>query len=95
VQCSECGHSVPDGKTKCLYCGAAVEGKEPSSVEPGNPEAGAPDWMVKLRDLSDQDAVLTFGLRKTEKRKPMSKVTLMIIFMSSFVFGGLLVWLLA
>ena len=94
VQCPECGHRVPDGKTQCLYCGVAVKDVSPSPLGPERPEIGAPDWMLKLKGLYGQDVVVTFGLRKTKKRKPMSKVTLMVIFMSSFVLGGLLVWLL-
>jgi hypothetical protein len=94
VQCPECGHSVPEGKTRCLYCGSALKGARPSSPGAERPEIGAPDWMLKLKGLSGQDVVLTFGLRRTKKRKPMSKLTLMIIFISSFVLGGLVVWLL-
>ena len=33
MQCSECGHEVPAGKDRCMYCGAVLEGmanvKEP------------------------------------------------------------------
>ena len=94
VQCPECGHRVPEGKTKCLYCGSVVENGGASSLGAEKSEIGVPDWMLKLKGLSGEDVLLTFGLRKTKKRNPMSKVALMIIFMSSFVLGGLLVWLL-
>ena len=94
VQCPQCGHRVPEEKTKCLYCGCVVENENPSSFGAEKPEIGVPDWMLKLKGLSGEEAVLTFGLRKSKRRKPLSKVALMIIFISSFVFGGFLVWLL-
>jgi hypothetical protein len=71
-----------------------VENGGPSSLGAENAEITVPDWMLKLKELSGEDVVLTFGLRKSKRRKPLSKVALMIIFMSSFVLGGLLVWLL-
>jgi hypothetical protein len=92
VKCPECGHYVPEGKTRCLYCGRVVTEGTPSSAGAEKPEIGVPEWMLKLKGVSGEDVVLTFGLKKSKRRKPLSKVALMIIFMSSFVLGGLLVW---
>jgi hypothetical protein len=93
VKCPECGHDVPERKTRCLYCGRAVEDGVPSSTEAEKPQIGVPDWMLKVKGVSGEDVVLTFGLKKSKRRKPLSKVALMIIFMSSFVLGGWLVWI--
>jgi len=94
VQCPKCDHSVPEGKNKCLYCGTVVDDVGSFAQGATWVDSGSQDWRLKVKGLSDEDVLLTFGLKKTKKKLPMSKAVLMLIFMSSFVLGGLVVWLL-
>ena len=90
VQCSECGHEVPAGKDRCLYCGAqqegiikAVEGSD-SDVKP----KGAPS--PRMDDIPWQ-----FALEKTKRRKPLGIAAQIIIFFAAFALVGFIVLLLS
>lgn len=94
MQCPKCDRRVPEGKNNCLYCGSVVNDAGSFPQEGTLVDNGSQDWRLDLKGLSNEDVLLTFGLKKTKKKVPMSKAVLMLIFMSSFVLGGLVVWLL-
>lgn len=90
VQCSECGHEVPAGKDRCLYCGAQQAGvveAEEGLVSNAKPEdAGG---------ASTDDVPWQFALEKTKRRKPLGIVAQIIIFFAAFALVGFIVLLLS
>ena len=90
MQCSECGHEVPAGKDRCLYCGAQQEGvvkaEEGSDAVMEPQDAGSP---------SPNDVPWQFALEKTKRRKPLGIAAQIIIFFAAFALVGLIVLLLS
>ncbi len=90
MQCSECGHELPAGRDRCLYCGAHQEGVV-------KPDEGA-EANVKPRDatsISTEDVPWQFALKKTKRRRPLGITTKIIIFFAAFAFMGVIVLLLS
>jgi uncharacterized OB-fold protein len=90
VQCSECGHEVPAGKNRCLYCGARQE----RVVR----DEGGLDADVKSEDAgsaSTDDVPWQFALEKTKRRKPLGIAAQIGIFFAAFALMGFIVLLLS
>jgi hypothetical protein len=90
TQCSECGHDVPAGKDRCLYCGAHQEGvvKSDEGAEADvNPE--------ESMNASVGDVPWQFALEKGKRRKPLSLPTQIIIFFAGFALVGIIILLLS
>lgn len=90
MQCSECGHEVPAGKDRCLYCGAQQEGVV--KAEEGS------DAVMKPEDAgstSPNDVPWQFALEKTKRRKPLGIAAQIIIFFAAFALVGFIVLLLS
>ena len=90
IQCSECGHEVPAGKDRCLYCGTHQEGIVKA-------EAGA-EADLNTEDATSasiEDVPWQFALAKTKRRRPMGIITQIIIFFAAFALVGFVVLLLS
>lgn len=90
MQCSGCGHEVPPGKDRCLYCGAQQEGvvkAEEGSEADARPEDAA--------NASMDDVPWQLALEKTKRRKPLGIAAQIIIFFAAFALMGLIVLLLS
>lgn len=89
MQCSACKHEVPAGKAKCIYCGAALH--EAVEVDgAANKEMNGDSSMgTPLEGLP-----WAFVLERSKRRAPWRRVTLVIIFFSSAVLVGAIVFLL-
>jgi hypothetical protein len=90
VQCSECGHQVPAGRDRCLYCGAQQEGvvrdEEDLDAEVKPEDAGS---------ASADDVPWQFALEKTKRRKPLGIAAQIGIFFAAFALMGFIVLLLS
>lgn len=89
IQCSECGHDVPAGKDRCMYCGAR-RGGVVKSDEGAEAEVNSEDSM----NASVDDVPWQFALEKTKRRKPLGLPTQIIIFFAGFVLVGFIILLL-
>jgi len=90
VQCSECGHEVPAGKDRCLYCGAQQEGVVKAD--------GGADADVKREDAgsaSVDDVPWQFALERAKRRKPLGIAAQIGIFFAAFALMGFIVLLLS
>jgi hypothetical protein len=100
VRCPKCPHDIPEGNMRCIYCGAALPDavsvprivREPD--EDNALERGDNKNLIHIPETPEQDLLLKFSMKRAKRREPMSKVALLILFLVSFAFGGLLVWLL-
>lgn len=90
MQCSECGHEVPPGKDRCLYCGAHQEGV--IKVDEGAEADVKPGDATRT---SIEDVPWQFALEKTKRRKPLGMATQIIIFFAAFALMGVIVLLLS
>lgn len=90
IQCSECGHDVPAGKDRCMYCGAQPE-EVVKADEGAEPEVKPEDGASAIMD----DVPWQFALEKTKRRKPLGLVAQIIIFFAGFVLMGLIILLLS
>ncbi|MGD8982525.1 MAG: hypothetical protein PVI53_00780 [Desulfobacteraceae bacterium] len=90
MQCSECGHEVPAGKDRCLYCGAQQEG-----VVKADEGAEADVKPEDAASASMDDVPWQFALEKTKRRKPLGIATQIIIFFAAFALMGVIVLLLS
>jgi hypothetical protein len=90
IQCSECGHGVPAGKDRCMYCGAPQEGivKVDGDTEADVNREDSPG-------ASMADVPWQFTLEKTKRRKPLGLVAQIIIFFAGFALMGFIVLLLS
>jgi hypothetical protein len=90
VQCSECGHEVPTGKDRCLYCGAQQEGVVRTDW--------GSDADLKPEDASNasaDDVPWQFALEKTRRRKPLGIAAQIGIFFAAFALVGFIILLLS
>ena len=90
IQCSACGHEVPAGKDRCLYCGAQQEGVVKAEEGPAS--------HVKLESAASasmDDVPWQLALDKTRRRKPLGIFAQIIIFFAAFAFMGFIVLLLS
>ena len=90
VQCSECGHEVPAGKDRCLYCGAQQEGvvkAKGSGVSDVKPEDAS--------SASADDIPWQFALEKIKRRRPLGIAAQIGIFFAAFALMGFIVLLLS
>ena len=90
TQCSECGHGVPAGKDRCIYCGARQEGV----VKADRGEEAEVNREDSAR-ASIEDVPWQFALEKTKRRKPLGLVAQIIIFFVGFALMGVIVLLLS
>jgi hypothetical protein len=80
VTCPHCGHSIPNGKEICLYCGAA-QGEEVVNAE-------------SEMDMIEEDVRWSFSLDKSRRPIYLSPVIQALIFIVSAAIGGFLVFLM-
>ncbi|MGD8229337.1 MAG: hypothetical protein PVI20_16290 [Desulfobacteraceae bacterium] len=90
IQCPECGHAVPAGKDKCLYCGAHQEG-----VVKADEGAEADEKSEDAASAFMDHVPWQFALEKTKRRKPLGIATQIIIFFAAFALMGFVVLLLS
>ena len=80
VMCTDCGHTVPDGKEICLYCGAA-QGEEDVNAE-------------SKMGMTGGDISWSFSMDKSRRPIHLSPVIQALIFIVSAAVGGFLVFLM-
>lgn len=90
IKCSACGHDVPAGKDRCVYCGAQQEG-----VVKADEGAEADVHTEDSAKASIEDVPWQFALEKTKRRKPLGLVAQIIIFFAGFALMGIIVLLLS
>ena len=90
IQCSECGHDVPAGKDRCMYCGAHQEGVV-NSDEGAEGDVNPEDSM----NASVDDVPWQFMLEEAKRRKPLSLPAQIIIFFAGFALVGFIILLLS
>ncbi|MGD9038927.1 MAG: hypothetical protein PVH82_04770 [Desulfobacteraceae bacterium] len=81
---------MPNGRDRCLYCGAQQEGVAKAE--------GGPAAKAKPEDAgsaSMDDVPWQFALEKSKRRKPLGRVAQIIIFFAAFALMGFLVLLLS
>ena len=92
MKCSHCGHDIPTGVGRCIYCGAVFRGAEQAKH---TRDDLSDHEAERTADFKDAEEYLTQELMrmKEKRRNPVSKVVLLCIFFFSMIAGGLLVWL--
>jgi hypothetical protein len=95
VQCSKCPHIIVEGKTRCIYCGAVLEGHgNDAASSPTNRAESLQELDIGALLLAGAEASLRLYSRPSRRRTPMRRPILFLAFLAAFAFGGLFVWLL-
>lgn len=91
MECKQCGHKIPQGKDKCIYCGRPVDGAQ---GDPGRDPSEGADASIRETRLEEAEAYLSrqTDLMRSRRKSPVSKVLLAILFFLSMLVGGLIVW---
>jgi hypothetical protein len=95
IQCPKCPHIVAEGKTRCIYCGAVLEGHgNDAPFSPTNRAESPQELDIGTLLLAGVEASLTVASETGTRRIPMRGPILLLVFLSAIAIGGLFVWLL-
>jgi hypothetical protein len=95
VQCPKCPHIIAEGKTRCIYCGAVLEGHgNDAACSPTNGAESPQELDIGTLLLAGTEASLVLASGTGRRRIPMRGPILLLVFLSGIAIGGLFVWLL-
>lgn len=85
MRCPECGHELPVGKRKCIYCGTLLSEKGAKRDTQISQDPGVSEEYISLK----------FSMARTKRRTPMNRLTLILIFLASAALMGFILWLIS
>lgn len=106
MKCAVCHRPVPEGKKKCIYCGAVsapdqgiiggVSGKMEGEGEESWAHSQFGNGQGYPKDAKHAEEFLFQQLQslKSKKRARLRKELLVVIFLISMILAGLVVWFL-
>jgi hypothetical protein len=94
VQCPKCPHTIPEGKSRCIYCGAVLEGQGDAAASPTNRVISSRELDIGALLLAGVEASLILSSETDRRRIPMRGPILLLVFLSAMAIGGLFVRLL-